>query len=176
MGADMEIEVKSGEVYKHFKGKRYEVVTLAKDSEDGGLMVVYKALYPPYETFVRPYLSFVEELNPMVYPAATQKHRFEKEVIEEYVKPEEPSATVPDLSATIPIQIDPGLAKFLSGETYDAQMEALREMKDHISEEMFAIMFLSLDLPMTPGNEQEHYDALMKRLETMHEFDGKRFR
>ena len=45
-----------------------------------------------------------------------------------------------------------------------------------LSEEMFAIMFLSLDLPMTPGNEQEHYDALMKRLETMHEFDGKRFR
>ena len=161
------MNIKTGEVYKHFKGKRYEIVTLAKDSEDGSEVVVYKALYPPYDVFVRPLASFTEELNPEAYPEASQKHRFELETI---------SATVPDLSQTIPIEIDPGLQKFISADGYDAKIEVLKELEGHISEETFGIMFLSLDLPMQPGDADAHYKALMKRLETMNEFDGKRFR
>ena len=163
----MEHELKKGDVYTHFKGKRYEIVTLAKNSEDGSMMVVYKALYPPYEVFVRPQWSFVEELSPEDYPYSTQKHRFEKETI---------SATAPDLSQTIPIEIDPGLQKFISADSYDGKIEVLKELEGHISEETFAIMFLSLDFPMQPGSAADHFKALVKRLETMSEFDGKDFR
>ncbi len=70
--------INAGDVYRHFKGNRYEIVTLAQDAEDGSLQVVYKALYPPYLTFVRPYAEFIEELDRTKYPSATQVHRFER--------------------------------------------------------------------------------------------------
>ncbi len=75
----MEYEMKAGDIYRHFKGNRYEIVAVAEDCEDGSPQVVYKALYPPYKIYVRPYFDFVEELDRNKYPRAEQKHRFEKE-------------------------------------------------------------------------------------------------
>ena len=45
---------KEGELYRHFKGNEYQIVTLAEHSEDGSRMVVYKALYGKGEYWVRP--------------------------------------------------------------------------------------------------------------------------
>ena len=41
------------EIYRHFKGNKYQILTLAKDSEDGRKKVVYQALYDPFEVYVR---------------------------------------------------------------------------------------------------------------------------
>ena len=41
-------------IYRHFKGKRYEALFTARHSETGELMVVYRALYGDYGTWVRP--------------------------------------------------------------------------------------------------------------------------
>ena len=51
---------KAGEVYRHFKGNNYEVISIATGSEDGESQVVYKALYPPYTVYVRPLEMFME--------------------------------------------------------------------------------------------------------------------
>lgn len=40
--------------YKHFKGKEYEVIGIAKHSENLEEMVVYRALYGSGELWVRP--------------------------------------------------------------------------------------------------------------------------
>ncbi len=41
-------------VYQHYKGNKYEVLGIAKHSETGFPMVVYKALYGNYDLWVRP--------------------------------------------------------------------------------------------------------------------------
>ena len=40
--------------YRHFKGREYEVLAIAKNSETLEDMVVYKALYGDSEIWVRP--------------------------------------------------------------------------------------------------------------------------
>ncbi len=193
----MDYEMKPGDVYKHFKGNHYEIVAVAEDCEDGSPQVVYKALYPPYKIYVRPYFDFVEELDSNKYPKAEQKHRFEKaEIVAGERKffgnlpgsgqqggptfaqkeaEEESDIQVSNASGK-ERAVDEKLLLFLSGNTFEEQISVLKEMKGRITGEMFAVMFASLDFPMPKGNEEDCYNALMKRLETMHEFDGKRFR
>ena len=229
----MEYEMKAGDIYRHFKGNRYEIVAVAEDCEDGSPQVVYKALYPPYKIYVRPYFDFVEKLDRNKYPRAEQKHRFEKEektagerkyfgnlpglgedekventtlsgqsisAKSEYEQPEltkpETEQAEPDQFNAEPVKpepekpdrytesgrisverkVDQKLLLFLNGNTFEEQIAVLKEMHGKITDEMFAVMFASLDFPMPNGDEEARYSALMKRLETMHEFDGKRFR
>ena len=229
----MEYEMKAGDIYRHFKGNRYEIVAVAEDCEDGSPQVVYKALYPPYKIYVRPYFDFVEELDRNKYPRAEQKHRFEKEektagerkyfgnlpglgedvkagktilpnqtekiksgveqseseqskpeqlkndfINAEQTKPEPEKTDRYTESGRISVErkVDQKLLLFLNGNTFEEQIAVLKEMRGKITDEMFAVMFASLDFPMPNGDEEARYSALMKRLETMHEFDGKRFR
>ncbi|MBQ1248671.1 MAG: DUF1653 domain-containing protein [Selenomonadales bacterium] len=55
-------ELKAGR-YRHFKGKEYEVITVAKDSETLEDMVVYRALYGEYGYWVRPLTMFCETVT-----------------------------------------------------------------------------------------------------------------
>ena len=67
-------EVPNG-FYRHYKGNRYEVIGTAIHSETLEPMVIYRALYGTFETWVRP-LSMWNEL---VSVDGKQVRRFEKE-------------------------------------------------------------------------------------------------
>jgi hypothetical protein len=50
-------------IYKHYKGKRYEVLGMAKHSETLEDMVVYKQLYDDGGLWVRPLKMFLENIE-----------------------------------------------------------------------------------------------------------------
>jgi hypothetical protein len=76
--------VKEGQLYKHFKGHIYKILTIAYDSdkydENNPLesrMVVYQNIESK-QIWVRQYDEFVSEVDHKKYPNVKQKYRFQK--------------------------------------------------------------------------------------------------
>ena len=64
------------ERYKHFKGREYQVLLIAKNEKTMEDMVVYQALYEPYQIYVREAGEFLSAVDKEKYPNALQDERF----------------------------------------------------------------------------------------------------
>ena len=72
-----------GGLYRHFKGFKAKVITIAAHTETGETLVVYecngKAVNSNHEDgiYARPIEMFLSEVDREKYPDAKQKYRFE---------------------------------------------------------------------------------------------------
>lgn len=175
----MERKIASGEFYRHFKNKLYQVIAVAVHSETGERMVVYQALYGDYQIYVRPYEMFVSEVDHETYPDAAQKYRFER------VYPEadkeagggadkesesfKRTGSEADLSAAKP---NPELLAFLDAATYEEQMECLARLEKTAKQSELNSLYVALDMKAQDGSVAEQMDGIRRYLALQRRYDG----
>lgn len=67
-----------GDIVRHFKVKRYEIIDVAEHTETGEKLMIYKALYGDGKIYARPLDMFLEEVPPDKHNPTGQKYRFTK--------------------------------------------------------------------------------------------------
>lgn len=192
------------QIYRHFKGNLYRIVTLARHSETNEELVVYQALYGDYQVYARPLDMFMERVDRNKYPDAPQEYRFElqQELIqtpaqdrkaevrqEEEQTREQPKEQIEvqteeksEAAAEMPDQdqeelnIDPLVLEFLDADSYEERLNILAALHHRITDEMINTMAVSVDLEIEEGDTQERYEELKNCLLTLERFECNRLR
>ena len=188
---------KPHEIYKHFKGNLYQIVTIAEHSETGETMVVYQALYGDFKTYVRPLEMFTGKVDRDKYPEAAQEYRFElqgEKRSREYDMPEmtkdeavkdkicevteTDTSVVPgkNNSEAEQLNIDPLVLEFLDADSYEQQLNILAALHHRITDEMITTMAIASDIEVAEGDIEERYESLKNCLLTLEKYECNRLR
>lgn len=178
---------KPQEIYKHFKGNLYQIMSLAKDSETGETLVVYQALYGDFSWYVRPLNMFMSEIDRNKYPNAEQKYRFENVV--GLVKENEQIETMAenknvDEMEIVPLgqkkleeggELDPLVLEFLDAESYEQKLNILTALHHRITDQMITTMAIASDVEIGKGDVEQRFMELKQCLMTKDRFEIKRY-
>ena len=190
----MERIPRSGELYRHFKGKLYQVVAIARHSETREELVIYQALYGDYQVYARPLTMFVSEVDHTKYPQVTQRYRFER-VDRETLEEETPRAEASDNLRVMGTQAE-AMAKYMKGaqaESKDSEVNAklmaffdaqdmeekyniLISMRDEVDDLMINNMAVVLDVVIPEGDTGDRYEQLKRCIRTKQRYETERLR
>lgn len=68
------MEIRKGQIYKHFKGDTMKILEIAKHTETEEFMVIYEH---NGIVWARPYEMFISKVDKEKYPDVEQEYRFQ---------------------------------------------------------------------------------------------------
>ena len=170
---------KPGQIYRHFKGHLYQIVTIARHSETLEALVIYQALYGDFQVYARPLHMFMSELDREKYSDVKQRERFElvrtanEITMEEAQEPEANAQAVNEIIAepaqvaapqseatTQAPQLDAGLEEFLDAGSFEERLRIFTGIKHRLTDDMINIMAISLDTEVPEGELDDRIASL----------------
>ena len=170
---------KPGQIYRHFKGHLYQIVTIARHSETMEALVIYQALYGDFQVYARPLHMGMSELDKEKYSDVKQRDRFELvQTIMEDVTPvtvqEVGQAAVQEAAqamvqaegageailADIQPQLDSGVEEFLEADSYEQRLRIFTGMQHRLNDDMINIMAVSMDTEVPEGQLDDRIASL----------------
>lgn len=151
------MEAVAGQIYKHFKGDLYKVITRAIHSETGEELVVYQALYDESKVYARPYDMFVSKVDKNKYPDVEAEYRF----------------TPFDEKQT---NIDPKVLDFLDASEFVDKLRILQDMRGAVTNDMVNTMAFSIDTELNDGSAEERLEELIGCVALRAKFESGRLR
>lgn len=159
--------VRTGEIYRHFKDKLYQIVAVAEHSETKEKLVIYQALYGEYGVYARPLEMFVSEVEHVKYPEVTQKYRFEKVEVQPGKEKE---------SVTGEPAADPHLLAFLDADTFEEKYQVLNAIESDITDRLVNDFAVVLDVVIPEGDLEDRYRQLKQCVATRCRYENTRLR
>ena len=185
-----------GEIYRHFKNKMYQIVTVASHSETGEWYVVYQALYGDFRTYIRPYDMFISPVDHHKYPDVEQKYRFallEGPVVPDITAQEKKTESVrmqdgmvekttepdenPNLEANEELQgVNPHFLAFLDADSYSKKYDIVTDMEEELDDHLINQMAASIDEIIKDGRLGDRIMQLEACLRTKARYELNRAR
>ncbi|MCR5655899.1 MAG: DUF1653 domain-containing protein [Butyrivibrio sp.] len=191
------------ELYRHFKGGKYQVITIAKDADTGDEYVIYQALYGDFQVYSRSLAEFVSEVDTVKYPNADQHMRFEpwnpsdkdedglagqkiigekkEEVPVKELKKDDDQPNQNYMDRTIEDEakefgMNPLVVEFLDADNCKDRLEILNRLRPIATNDMIDIMAMAIDTEV-PGDDPDLRVAELKEcLLTKQRFEVTRLR
>lgn len=166
-----------GDIYRHFKNRLYQIITIAYDSETDEKYVVYQALYGDFKTYIRSYDMFTGEVDHIKYPQVTQKYRFEKvniEQTEHNVQPDINNDATEDV--TDDGEVNEYLMGFLDKESCSEKIEYLNSIRDKIDDRLISDIAVSMDITLDETDLDSRISSMLNCLKTKARYECNRFR
>ena len=190
------------EIYKHFKGKLYQILNIATHSETGEALVIYQALYGDFGVYARPLDMFLSKVDRNKYPDSKEEYRFtkvklvSKETSSSVVK-EIPTSITKDETASpayneISISSKPIIGvlseedqlkraqelfiEFLDEDDFTKKRNILKAISGIATNSMINNMAASLDLVTSGVSRDNDIKMIDDYIRTRIHFDGSRLR
>ena len=187
------------EIYQHFKGNLYRVVTLAKHADTGERMVIYQALYGDFEIWARPLREFTGRVDERKHPEAAGRQRFTllpQIMGQDGLNPpaasdlpedaagralsaagaEEASGPAAPPSGEEEPALDPMLMAFLDADSYEEKLAIFTDMRGRVTDDMLTTMAVALDIDLKEGELMERYEELKNCIVMLEKYECNRLR
>lgn len=168
-----------GELYRHFKGGLYRIVTIAQHTETSEGLVIYRSEEDPSKVWARPVVNFLSPVDKVKYPDATQDMRFEKVVPGQESKASQPATQVaPEVKAQTSETegLDPEVEDFLDAKSSADRLHILSSLNHRLTDEMLITMATACDVELPEGDIRTKYQSLRESLLILGKYEGERLR